>query len=650
MIKLIGNSLKNNLDYAITVALLLTTITTGLVASSTHINADDVTDVTDTATISVPSSCSMTATVDTEHNANIPNGIYSGSSDYYPNGIGKTTIATFCNDNSGYAVYAIGFTGDKYDGEDHTKLIGATNGQKIVTGTATSGNTSNWAMKLTKVTDSTESYNPENLSITNGYDDYNVIPDTYTKVASYTSTTDLTLGSVITTTYAAYISPTEVADTYTGKVKYTLVHPNTEIPLQPQTTSAGKICYYPNGSAVVGTMGCQTVSTSATSATLFASNFSRTGYGFAGWSNKFDYATNTDEDLKFYGPNEDISFEAGTYTGNNPGLSLYAVWVKSEGSLQDSSKVSQLCGTGTGSLTAATYNNENDDDESTWSITAGLSSVSALTDTRDNNTYAIAKLSDGNCWMIENLRLDNTAELTTTNTNNPLNDGTTVTLKHNYADTDTYNTLSPTSSVAYNADTAPDGWCITDSAACDNQSRLRTDNTANRATYTQNDTMSTSANLYSYGNYYNWYSATAGRGTYSTGSGFTTAGDLCPAGWHVPTGTGSGEYGLLSNSLGGRQINGSAFQMTNNSNPTGIIMSARLRHYPNNTVYSGTVYNDSIESRGSGFYYWTSTTLSSTPSWVYTLFYKSSSIVEPGTMSSSTGRGDTLRCMAPVSP
>ena len=38
--------------------------------------------------------------------------------------------------------------------------------------------------------------------------------------------------------------------------------------------------------------------------------------------------------------------------------------------------------------------------------------------------------------MIENLRLDNTAQLTLANTNNPLNDGTNVTLKHNYIDTD----------------------------------------------------------------------------------------------------------------------------------------------------------------------------------------------------------------------
>ena len=32
--------------------------------------------------------------------------------------------------------------------------------------------------------------------------------------------------------------------------------------------------------------------------------------------------------------------------------------------------------------------------------------VKALKDQRDNNVYTVAKLADGNCWMIENLRLD----------------------------------------------------------------------------------------------------------------------------------------------------------------------------------------------------------------------------------------------------
>lgn len=37
------------------------------------------------------------------------------------------------------------------------------------------------------------------------------------------------------------------------------------------------------------------------------------------------------------------------------------------------------------------------------------SAVITLTDTHDDNTYDIAKLADGNCWMLENLRLGSTS-------------------------------------------------------------------------------------------------------------------------------------------------------------------------------------------------------------------------------------------------
>ena len=558
-----------------------------------RVGAEDNDTTVTTASVTIAASCSMTATVESEHSASIPNGIYSGSSDYFPNGIGKTKIATFCNDNNGYAIYAIGFTGDKYDGEDHTKMIGATNGQKITTGTATSGNDSKWAMKLIKETDDTKSYNPSALTIENGYDDYNVIPNTYTKVANYTSTTDQTLGSVLSTTYAAYISSTQAADTYTGKVKYTLVHPHTEVPSQPQTTTTGYIKYYANVSDAVGTMNTQNVSSSVT---LLPSNFSRTGYGFAGWSDKFDYATNPE--AKFYGPMETITLNTADYTGTNPGLSLYAVWVKSQGNLQDSTKVASICS----SLTAAPIDG-----------TANLSSVSALTDQRDNNTYAIAKLADGNCWMIENLRLadrdsnNSDIELSSTNTNNP-----SLPLTNDYANSTTSNHLSasinPTSTT----------WCNSNSAACDDQSMLYTGNTTERGT-----NPATGANTYSYGNYYNWYSATAGNGKYTNGSGYTAPGDICPAGWTLPTsGSTDNDFATLYTNL--------------SSTP------ANIRKYPNNFLYSGDVYGSSIGNRGSLGGYWSKSAYSSLSA--YYLGFASSDVYP----SNYSGKSDgfSVRCLA----
>ena len=634
--------------------LTLATAFSGAVLTTATASADDST-VT-TTTISIPVFCSLEATLDTPHTGDVPSGIYSGSNGYYPNGIGQTTLKAYCNDNEGFSIYAVGYTGEVI-GNTYLRDNSLDVSTNIVTGTATSGDTSNWAMKLGAINGT---YKPiivgttedtEKEVSTPDFSNYTSIPASYTRVAYRNSATDVgnnADGSGVTTTYAAYISRTQSAGSYVGKVKYTMVHPASEEPLQPQPSTAGYINYYANASTAEGTMGRQEA-TDGNTVKLFASNFSRDGYGFAGWSDAYDYATNAN--AHFYGPNEDITVPTGT-TAN--GLSLYAVWVKSAGSMQ--SDANSVCN----GLTAATYSDEGDADEATWSINATLSSISALTDTRDGQTYAIAKLSDNQCWMIENLRLADTHQegantvpttLTTANTNNPLNDGTNVTLKLNYSDSAIATHLSPTSNVAYNADTAPGGWCNTDSAACDDQSRLRTDNTANRATYTTTTNMTShSANLYSYGNYYNWYSATAGNGTYSKSSG-NTAGDLCPAGWHLPTGhstsaAASGEFGLLSNSLGGyKNASDVAQSMSSSTAPTAAIMDKRLRHFPNNFLRSGVVNGASLDNRGSVGYYWSSTAGSNNNA--YNLYFYSSSVY-PGASSSRKYSGRTVRCL--VSP
>ena len=620
------------------IAMVCVILMMSFVFSFDFVFADDNTTSVDQVNITVPVSCSVVGTIASggDHTAPMVNSQYLSE-------IGTTTFKTYCNDNSGYAIYAIGYSNDEFG--NTLMKHNSDNTRDFDTGTATSGQNSDWAMKLSAIAGT---YAPTIHSDTNGaYTAYHVVPSTYTKVVSFGSNTDLpatgvnAVGSGFSSTYAVWVSATQVAGTYTGKVRYTLVHPSTEVPLQPQTTASGKICYYPNASTYDGTMGCQTVSTSATTAKLFASNFSRAGYGFAGWSDAFDYATNAN--AHFYGPNEDITFTAGQYTGSNPGLSLYAVWIPSAGSFQDVGKTTTVCN----GLTVASVSGNRT-----------LASVSALTDTRDNQTYAIAKLADGNCWMIENLRLDNTAQLTTLNTNNPLNDGTNVTLKHNYTDTQAYNTLSATSNVAYNAHTAPDGWCTANSAACDDQSRLRTDNTANRVSYASGATMSTSASLYSYGNYYNWYSATAGRGTYgfSTNNN-STAGDLCPTNWRLPQG--GNKTRIVSNddnefwNLIVDALNGGTNPANYASSTTPYYdgateagpVDALIRTWPNNFIHSGYVNGASLNNRGSIGYYWSSTAYSSSGAY---LLYFYSTYVSPGTNNDGKYYGWTIRCM--VSP
>ena len=169
------------------------------------------------ASVTVSSTCTMTGTVTSAHTAEVPNGTFR-------NDIGSTTLKAFCNDANGFAIYAVGYTGET---RGNTALTSSTLGSSynIPTGTTIDGTVSNWAMKVNAVSGT---YTP---SIQNGFDSYSAVPSSYTKVAKYNNTTDQPettgVGSSVTTTYAASISPTQPAGTYTGQVKYVLVHPST---------------------------------------------------------------------------------------------------------------------------------------------------------------------------------------------------------------------------------------------------------------------------------------------------------------------------------------------------------------------------------------------------------------------------------------
>ena len=355
---------------------------------------------------------------------------------------------------------------------------------------------------------------------------------------------------------AARASSNQAAGTYQNTINFYAVA-NPDPTLEPVSCPAGRICYNANSlTTVQGEMGQQTPTSSElyyNTATLWASNFKRDGYGFAGWADSTTY-----NGLR-YGPNQTITAPSDISTN---GYSLYAIWVKSAGDMQNWQNCEQL----------------------------SIGEVTALKDVRDNNVYAVAKLADGKCWMIENLRLDDSAILTSANTNNPL-------LPLTNTDGTTSNHLSPTINPTQTA------WCDANSDDCDDQSMLATNNTI---LFTNNiaSNYSASGNVYSYGNYYNWYSATAGRGKYGNdfGAGFRAIGDICPEGWHLPRGSTTvvnNEFSQLDIALGGNGL-------TSNSgtNPTGTTMSITYRLYPNNFIYSGYVNGPSVNNRNLDGDYW----------------------------------------------
>ncbi len=374
-----------------------------------------------------------------------------------------------------------------------------------------------------------------------------------------------------TLTFGAKVQSSVVAGSYTNTFNILVVVNLTPCP-------ANNICYAGNNDDETGTMSNQPVSSNS-SVTLMASNFSRPGYGFAGWNTAADGSGTN------FGPSQTIT----TGDLSVEGLQLYAKWVASAGNLQG------------------------------WQGCDSMSqeSVTALTDTRDGNTYAIAKQKDDQCWMIENLRLD---------------------LSNPQVEISEISTNKPTAAFAADANNHPaatNNFCESNSpnAACVDQILYNTNNT-NRSLTASYNTNDDSSSWYSYGNYYNWYTATAGNGTYSfSTTGSATDGDICPAGWHLPSGYGSsGDLAQLDVLLGG-----------NGRNQSTVASSERWRAYPLNFIYSGEQRGDSGYNRDvSGGY----ATRNTSNNQRHINFWLQKTAVSLYSNSNLKSRGQTVRCIA----
>lgn len=314
------------IDNVVIGLLVFATLVSGGVLASVRVKADNTT-VVDEVTVMIPVACSIAGTISqgNEHTETLMPGSYES-------GIGITDVAVFCNDFAGFAVYAIGFSGT--NGESTNRMVGANSGQLIATGTATSGDTSQWAMKLTKVTNPGGgapdiTYNPENLTILDNYDSssYHAVPATYDKVLNYvaasgSSATDKTLGSKFQTTYAVFASAAQVADTYVGKVKYMLVH--------PATMTAGTYTVSYNANRGGGTMSSEAGLPNYEPHILAANTFTAPdNYVFAGWCTVQDNSQNPQTTCAGDSYVNQGTIPASTVAAGST-LNLYAYWQASQ--------------------------------------------------------------------------------------------------------------------------------------------------------------------------------------------------------------------------------------------------------------------------------------------------------------------------------
>ncbi|MBR3353523.1 hypothetical protein IKG49_02935 [Candidatus Saccharibacteria bacterium] len=548
------NTNKLNL---IPLSLASITILAGTILASTYVSADDNSTV-DQISITVPMSCTMSGTGQDSHNANINNGTYT------PN-IGTTTMHVFCNDNEGFAIYAAGYTGDEIGGENSNKLVGtsASGNAAIESGLATSaGNpdVSNWAMKLTMTQDSGDTTTDNAFTIDSApnvalpsqaesgatqapFSNYHVVPNEYVKVAHKNSGTDMTEttgGVKLTTTYAAYISKTQPADTYSGQVIYTLVHPSSH--LAPGALTPPISCTTP----VPGLKYMQDLTS----------------------SNKATILSNMTEDSQYY-----------------------------------------------------------------------------LADKRDDKTYCVAKLKDGNLWMTQNLDHDIKTDGSVTYNN------TTTDLGWNGT---SYSTASwtPASATKATSDTAwtTNGggyYMVSESydpgelywngaaGSYSSESDCATaggiwNSTNNRC----NQISSTGDSHYHLGNYYNWTAAVAMNDSHSyTANNQDANQSICPAGWTLPksgNNTSNGSFRYLFEQYGWD----SGSQMIENPNIWNTAIKLPL---------SGSWYG-SLSGVGNNGNFWSSVVRSSElPSASTAQLYYYNSVNLGG---STRDRGNPVRCVA----
>ena len=267
--------------------------------------------------------------------------------------------------------------------------------------------------------------------------------------------------------------------------------------------------------------------------------------------------------------------------------------------------------------------------------------TTTLVDTRDQKTYEIAKLADGNCWMTQNLDLDLNSQtaLTPENTNISAN-------------------WTPANSTISFTGTTVDGWQnnnnVPYSADPGDVYYYSSGNTSNDTQYTsleacQAEHPDCSAKNHA-GNYYNWPAAVANNDTSSMTTRYDNASDsICPAGWRLPTGPNANrtDYSDMGN------LAASYDNITKkpiNENCGGICNYYRyvdggfntIRTMPLWLARSGGVSYGSLYNTGGSGYYWSSTVNGSSNA--YQLDFNSGAVYP--TDSGSRNSGYSIRCVA----
>ena len=163
-------------------------------------------DVTDTVRITINDSCSVGGTTATTGSGvTLTETMTNGQTKVWDaDGSAGGKLVVSCNVAGGWNITAVG-TGADATNKNYMNASGS--GTDIATGEATSGATSNWAFKLA------------GTGVVSNYTSFRAVPASSTKVVS---SSDPASSVEIDTGYRVFVSATQEADTYEGKVTYTV--------------------------------------------------------------------------------------------------------------------------------------------------------------------------------------------------------------------------------------------------------------------------------------------------------------------------------------------------------------------------------------------------------------------------------------------
>jgi len=227
----------------------------------------------------------------------------------------------------------------------------------------------------------------------------------------------------------------------------------------------------------------------------------RDGYTFLGWclgTSSTTNITNTNGvdtcSSTTYQPGAAIAIDQ---TGEDNDKYFYAMWSKNK-SIEDLNYMQDFASLSSSEKSSVLN-----------SMTTGQKYF--LFDNRDMEAYALAKLKDGNVWMLDNLRLGSTSTMALTAANTNSNGSYTL----------------------------PAG--ITSGFNSFVTAQIN-------VVYKNNTTTGYGQGSSKIGVYYNYCAASAGTYCYAQNAGTGNASyDICPKGWRLPTGGSGGEYNTLHN-------------------------------------------------------------------------------------------------------